>query len=263
MQRYRLIAIYRYLSQDNIAILTIFNIMNRLNISGLRKSLKMSQEVFRKEICGISQSYLSELETGKKELTESLYDTIVEKLGIDKVTPFIETNSYNIADDIFKVPTEVIAKPPQKKKIPFYDDVATIGGTNHLVANDNPEAIPSEWIDAGDWFPEATAAIRHYGDSMIEYPSGSILALKRVNDHRLIIWGRNYSIETTEFRITKRLQDGGDDYIMAYSSNVSTNPDGTLIHSPIRIPKDTIRHIDLVLGCVTKEYSNGPIKIIK
>ncbi len=150
-----------------------------------------------------------------------------------------------------------------KKKIPFYDDVATIGGTNHLVANDNPEAIPSEWIDAGDWFPEATAAIRHYGDSMIEYPSGSILALKRVNDHRLIIWGRNYSIETTEFRITKRLQDGGDDYILAYSSNVSTNPDGTLIHSPIRIPKDTIRHIDLVLGCVTKEYSNGPIKIIK
>lgn len=150
-----------------------------------------------------------------------------------------------------------------KKKIPFYDDVATIGGTNHLVANDNPEAIPSEWIDAGDWFPEATAAIRHYGDSMIEYPSGSILALKRVNDHRLIIWGRNYSIETTEFRITKRLQDGGDDYILAYSSNVNTNPDGTLIHSPIRIPKDTIRHIDLVLGCVTKEYSNGPIKIIK
>ena len=68
MQRYRLIAIYRYLSQDNIAILTIFNIMNRLNISGLRKSLKMSQEVFRKEICGISQSYLSELETGKKEV---------------------------------------------------------------------------------------------------------------------------------------------------------------------------------------------------
>lgn len=152
---------------------------------------------------------------------------------------------------------------PIKKKIPLYDDTVTVGGTNHLVANDNPMTTPSEWIDAGDWFPEATAAIRHYGDSMIEYPSGSILALKRVNDHRLIIWGRNYSIETTEFRITKRLQDGGDDYIMAYSSNVSTNPDGTLIHSPIRIPKDTIRHIDLVLGCVTKEYSNGPIKIIK
>ena len=150
-----------------------------------------------------------------------------------------------------------------KKRIPFYDDVSTIGGTNHQVANVSSNGSVSEWIDAGDWFPEATAAIRHYGDSMVEYPSGSILALKRVEDYRLIIWGRNYSIETTEFRITKRLQDGGDDYILAYSSNMETYPDGTLIHSPIKIPKDTIRHIDLVLGCVTKEYSNGPIKIIK
>lgn len=121
----------------------------------------------------------------------------------------------------------------------------------------------AEWIDTGDWFTEATAAIRHYGDSMVEYPSGSILALKRVEDWRLIIWGRNYVIETTEFRITKRLQDGGDDYIMAYSSNTATNPDGSLRHSPIKIPKETIRNIDLVLGCVTKEYSNGPMKIIK
>lgn len=32
----------------------------------------------------------------------------------------------------------------------------------------------AEEIDAGDWFPEATAAIHHYGDSMVEYPSGSI-----------------------------------------------------------------------------------------
>lgn len=150
-----------------------------------------------------------------------------------------------------------------KKRIPFYDDVATIGGTNRQVADVSSNGSVSEWIDAGDWFPEATAAIRHYGDSMIEYPSGSILALKRVEDWRLIIWGRNYSIETTEFRITKRLQDGGNDYILAYSSNTDTYPDGTLIHSPIKIPKDAIRHIDLVLGCVTKEYSNGPIKIVK
>ena len=151
----------------------------------------------------------------------------------------------------------------EKKRIPFYDDVASIGGVNSVVADNSGHITPSEWIDAGDWFPEATAAIRHYGDSMIEYPSGSILALKRVEDHRLIIWGRNYSIETTEFRITKRLQDGGDDCILAYSSNESTYSDGRLIHSPIRIPKETIRHIDLVLGCVTKEYSNGPIRIIK
>lgn len=145
---------------------------------------------------------------------------------------------------------------PNKKKIPFYDDVCTIGGTNELLANLDSSPV-SDYIDTGDWFHEATSAIRHYGDSMVEYPSGSILALRRVHDVSLLVWGRNYCVETTEFRITKRLQDGGDDYIMAYSSNKETYPDGTLVHSPIRIPKKSIRHIDLVLGCVTKEYSNN------
>ena len=69
--------------------------------------------------------------------------------------------------------------PAKKNLIPFYEDVSTIGGLNDCLANTESNA-PTEWIDAGDWFPEATAAIRHYGDSMIEYPSGSILALKRV-----------------------------------------------------------------------------------
>lgn len=153
---------------------------------------------------------------------------------------------------------------PNKKRIPFYDDVITIGGVNELSADtDNEHSHVAEWIDAGDWLPEATAAIRHYGDSMVEYPSGSISALKRVNDRRLIINGRNYVIETSEFRITKQLQDDGGDYIIAYSSNKDTYPDGHQIHSPIRIPKDTIRHIDLVLCCVQKEYSNGAIPIRK
>ena len=144
----------------------------------------------------------------------------------------------------------------ERTKIPFYEDISTIGGTNSMMANE-VDSYAVEYIDAGDWFGDATSAIRHYGDSMIEYPSGSILALKRVKDNNLLIWGRNYCIETSEFRITKRLQDGGDDFVFAYSSNTETYPDGTLVHSPIKIPKSSIRHIDMVLGCVTKEYSNS------
>ena len=154
-----------------------------------------------------------------------------------------------------------VPQVPARKRIPLYDDVSTIGGLNDNIANTSDTPSPSEWIDAGDWFPEATAAIRHYGDSMVEYPSGSILALKRVKDQRLILNGRNYVIETTEFRVTKQLQYDGGDYIMAYSSNRETYPDGRLIHAPIKIPTETVRHIDLVLGCVTKEYSNGAIAI--
>ena len=151
--------------------------------------------------------------------------------------------------------------PTKKNLIPFYDDASTIGGLNDRVANTDPNS-PSEWIDAGDWFPEATAAIRHYGDSMVEYSSGSILALRRVDDQRLIMNGRNYVIETSEYRVTKQLQDDGD-HFMAYSTNRETYPDGRQIHAPFSIPKDAIRYIYLVLGCVTKEYSNGAIQIRK
>lgn len=151
--------------------------------------------------------------------------------------------------------------PTKKNLIPFYDDVSTIGGLNDRVANTDPNS-PSEWIDAGDWFPEATAAIRHYGDSMVEYSSGSILALRRVDDQRLIMNGRNYVIETSEYRVTKQLQDDGD-HFMAYSTNRETYPDGRQIDAPFSIPKDAIRYIYLVLGCVTKEYSNGAIQIRK
>lgn len=149
--------------------------------------------------------------------------------------------------------------PAKKNLIPFYEDVSTIGGLNDCLANTESNA-PTEWIDAGDWFPEATAAIRHYGDSMIEYPSGSILALKRVCNPQLIMNGRNYVIETTEYRVTKQLQDDGD-HFMAYSTNRDTYPDGRQIHAPFSVPKGEIRYIYLVLGCVTKEYSNGAIQI--
>lgn len=219
------------------------------DLKSLRKKLGLTQAQMG-DILGCGQTNISEIERNRKDLELDQYNTLIEKYGEEEINKYVQENIIDIENEA-------------KKRIPFYDDVATIGGISREVADVSSTGNVSEWIDAGDWFPEATAAIRHYGDSMIEYPKGSILALKRVEDWRLIIWGRNYCIETTEFRITKRLQEGGEDYIMAYSSNQATNPDGTLIHSPIRIPKETIRHIDLVIGCVTKEYSNGPIKIIK
>lgn len=149
----------------------------------------------------------------------------------------------------------------KKNLIPFYDDVASIGGVNTISASMEGHMPSNEWIDAGDWFLDATAAIRHYGESMKEYPSGCILALKELHDQRQIIWGKNYCIETNEMRVTKRLQAGTDEYLMAYSTNTETYPDGHLIHEPFRIYKDTIRRIFMVIGCVIKEYSSGPVMI--
>jgi hypothetical protein len=144
-----------------------------------------------------------------------------------------------------------------KKLVPFYDDVVSIGGINKSTANIDGQIYPSEWIDAGDWFRDATAAIRHYGDSMIEYPAGCILALKEVKDRNLILWGKDYVIETSEYRVTKRIQKGeSDEYIRACSTNADTYPDGSLIHEPINIPLKSILHIFLVLGHVVNQYSS-------
>ena len=151
-----------------------------------------------------------------------------------------------------------------KNLIPFYEDVSTIGGHNSISAAVDGHMPANELIDAGDWFNDATAAIRHYGDSMVEYPSGCILALKLVQDKSQIILGANYCIETDEFRVTKRLQTCNDESVfMAYSSNTETYPDGTPIHQPFAIPKASIRRLYLVLGYVVKQLSSGAVFIKK
>ena len=141
-----------------------------------------------------------------------------------------------------------------KNRVPFHRDVASIGGYHDTVADvSSSHGEMGDAIDVGRIFPGATSAIHHYGDSMVEYPSGCILVLKRVSDPRLIVNGKNYVIETSEYRITKRLQDSGEDYLTAYSTNRETYPDGKLIYAPLRIPKSEIRHLDRVLGCIVEE----------
>ena len=158
-----------------------------------------------------------------------------------------------------------IADTPTKKNnlIPFYEDVATIGGTS---ISADTSAVTTTYIDAGDWFKgEVSAAIRHYGDSMVEYSNGCILALKTITNQRNIVWGHNYVVETDEIRVTKRLQTCPEDknYIMAYSTNTETYPDGTLIHEPFKIHKEDIRRIFLVIGSIHKEYGTEAVFIRK
>ena len=215
-----------------------------IDLRAFRKANNLTQDTLG-EYLGMKKSFISKIENGKEKLPKDKFQKLI---GNDRGWD-TSMLSYDYT------------KTTVKNRIPLYNDAVTIGGNNDMVADTNDQGRMVEWIDAGDWFPGATAALYHYGDSMIEYPSGCILAVKRVNDPTLLISGRRYVIETTEYRITKRIVDNGDDYIMAYSSNMETYPDGQLIHPPIKIRKSAIRHLDLVLGCVVKEFSNGQIRI--
>lgn len=145
-----------------------------------------------------------------------------------------------------------VSSAKESNMIPFFDDVYTVGGDNEIRANVDDNSYNVEMVNTGDWFKSATAAIRHVGDSMVEYPAGSILAVRRVDDINLLVNGKAYVIETTEYRVTKLIRDEGE-YLMAYSTNTATHPDGSLIYAPMRIPKNSIRRIDIVLGCVNIE----------
>lgn len=199
----------------------------------------------------VAPQYLNSLISGARNITDQFLDKFIESFDIKQFDLLDKQKNNDVEGDLsFK-----------KNLIPFYDDVSTIGGVNTLSATMDGHMPSNEFIDAGDWFIGATAALRHYGDSMNEYPSGCILALKEIHDKRQIVWGRNYCVETDEMRVTKRLQAGTDEYLMAYSTNTETYPDGHLVHEPFPIYKETIRRIFMVIGCVIKEYSSGPVMI--
>jgi len=185
---------------------------------------------------GVKSTYLSDMINGRVPFSENIKALISEKF---------QTKDMGKND---------IKNDKEGNLIPFYDDVTSVGGANETSASVDNISHPSDYIDTGDWFRDATAAIRHYGESMIEYPTGCILALKEVEDRELIIPGRDYMVETSEYRVTKRIQKGKDaGYITAYSTNPETYPDGRLIHEPFDIPWRAIRHIALVLGYVVKK----------
>lgn len=208
--------------------------MNYLEVKKIREKLGVSQETFAKMV-GVHPRTIQNWESGS----------------------VIPKSKHEILRGLISEPQHWYGGEDQDRSnnlIPFYDDVTSIGGLNQQNANMDAVSQPAEYIDTGDWFRNATAAIRHYGESMIEYPSGCILAIREVKDRDLIIPGRDYVVETSEYRVTKRIQKGQDpEHITAYSTNPAKYADGRLIHEPFDIPWRAITHISMVLGYVVKK----------
>lgn len=204
----------------------------------LKNAIEKIKDVFNitqseiSEKLGIKSTYLSDMIHERVPLTDSVIENIYELFHI-----------------------EVLAKEEKKdgKLIPFFDDVSSIGGMNKMVSEPSSANEPTEYVNAGDWFKDATAAIRHYGSSMDEYPSGSIIVLKKVIDKSLLVWGRDYVIETSEYRITKKVQKSEvHGCIRAYSTNKEIYPDGRLVHEPLDVELDKASFYQ-VLGYVVKK----------
>lgn len=147
----------------------------------------------------------------------------------------------------------------KKGLIPFYE-VNTEAG---VLQASNMDAViePTEWIDAGDWFRDADCAMRVHGDSMFPlYKSGSIVVMREVQDKSLILYGQDYVIQTSEYRVIKRIQKSTKGYWLACSVNEDTwekgELAGKLIYEPFEIAIDSVNKIFRVLGCVNRTESS-------
>lgn len=154
--------------------------------------------------------------------------------------------------------TETISK---EKTIPFYD-AETTGGYEGQVSDSNTATQLVGYIQPGGWFDgRETAAIRHVGDSMIEYPNGCILAVREVTERHLLVPGKNYVVETSEYRVTKRVQRGSSPKSIAlYSTNKEKYEDGRLVYEPFEVEFSDIRRIFSVLGYIVNQ--SGEYRLI-
>lgn len=227
--------------------------------------LKIKPTPFAKSI-GVHPTQIFDLKSGKiKSITPAVAEKILAVYPIfsrlwlitgegEMLKPEPTSTSENIEESI-KVNDHA------DRLIPFYD-VETTGGYNgHVSASE--EGVLSGYIQPGGWFDgRETAAIRHVGDSMTEYPNGCVLAVREVLEKRLLVPGRNYVIETREYRVTKRVQRGSQEAtIMLYSTNQDKYDDGRLIHEPFEVDLEDIIHIYQVLGYIVNQ--SGEFRLIK
>lgn len=214
-------------------------------------------------LLGSSQPTISAILTGNRGLSKGMIARISDKFPDLNIEWLLTGEGEMLADTDKNSELKIVGSPKEAGRlIPFYD-AETTGGYEGRVSSSTEEATLKGYIQAGGWFNgRETAAIRHVGDSMIEYPNGCVLAVREVTERRLLVPGQNYVIETTEYRITKRVQRGSSpDTIALYSTNQEKYEDGRLIYEPFEISLEDVRRIFSVLGYIVNQ--SGEFRLIK
>lgn len=185
-------------------------------------------------------SYYNKARNGNG-LSKEFLDKLVKEYGLS------ESWLYDGTEPMY--PGGFIPKKGEHK-IPLYD-AGAVGG-RQIIANMEGLAGPVEMIDAGP-YKDATGAMYVYNDSMLpKYKNREKIAFKEVSDLELVLYGEDYIIETSEYRVLKNVQRSDKGYIMACSYNADIWETGAmkgrLIHEPFEIPLKKVKGLFLVLG---------------
>ena len=228
-----------------------------LRIKEIRSTLKITSKDFATSL-KIDNSQYSKIEQGKLMPTLNL---IMEINSIYKISlGWLLKGKGDIFESGERYISHINEKIHNRKLVPFFDGITQAG--TQVVANMDA-TYPVEMVDAGDFFQDATAIMAVHGDGMHpDYKAGTLVALKEVHNKRLIMLGQDYVVETSEYRVIKRLQSNLDDSTcwLACSTNTGTWEQGTLkgrlIHEPFTIPIDEVIRVHLVLGQISRNHSS-------
>lgn len=212
----------------------------RIDIALLRRDLGMKQAEFACEL-GIKQPYLSEIENGKKPITDELYERIKQKWGIntcDKYAITSQTSSFPVREQDF--PREESRTATFVKLIPVAAQGGSLTDFIYSVKESDCELLASPIRDVD-------FAVQVSGDSMApEYPNGSHVYVKRINERAFIEWGKVYVLDTCNGSVIKILVPSERE---GYVRCLSINNDPKF--APFEVSMNDIRGVYRVLLCMS------------
>ncbi|MDD7529536.1 MAG: LexA family transcriptional regulator [Prevotellaceae bacterium] len=199
--------------------------MNKIDIREIREKLGVSQEKLA-EMIGVHPRTVQNWESGSK-IPYSKY-TILHNLSI-------KSQQYAGGSE---VPVQIEKEYNLVPLIPISAQGGTLNDFVVSVKESDCEKIVSP-IRGADF------AISVAGESMSpEYPSGSLVLIKKINERAFIDWGKVYVLDTENGTIIKKLMPSKDnDKVLC----VSINPE----YPPFEVSFEHIYGLFRVLMCLS------------
>lgn len=188
------------------------------------------------------------------EYMENKYPQISKNYLLKGIAPMVLNSNYKLSEhsdmntnDLqaeYKGSAKVIAMDNTPGYyIPYFDVSAAAGNPAFVLEESQTE--PADRIHVNE-LQGAEVAISVYGDSMADaYPSGSIIALRKVHDVSVIPYGEAYVIETPDHRMLKYIKKGSTNETVLL---VSHNPE----YEPFEVPRKSIKKLWKVIGLIRR-----------
>lgn len=168
-----------------------------------------------------SRTQVCKLAGNKAEISDSMLRQILSNPHGWDVSMLPEPKKQQVAASSRYAPLDVILQPRETKddSIPVIPIEAHAGALSDY--SDPSMDYQCERIVSP--IAGATCAIRIAGDSMApEYPNGSIVVLKKVNEKAFVEWGKVYVLDTCNGSVIKQVRKTDRDNMIEC---VSLNPD--------------------------------------